>query len=375
MKLDVFSLLVLLGALQALFFGVYLLFSPSSNKLQKKALAFFILILSYNGFETLNWSSGLYPYILIFDIFPFVLIFGLGPSFYLYFRSFYSIRPVQRPWRHYYIIWLLATFRAILMVLWILHAKGKNVLINPVKVDHWFGAIAEPLSVLSFTVYYLCAVNVYRKLLPQNTENGTWLPEEAGMIKHWLSTLLITMGILCLIWQVTVLLPYVSDLRDGQQYYVIEILVVVFIYWVGFAGFQRTRVIYIAQQKRTQSYFDQLTKDDINTCLAALEKAMEQDLLYLDPDLNISVLSTHTGINAKTLSAVLNQQLKKGFNEYVNAYRLEAVKSKMLDRANDHLTITGMAFESGFNSQPTFQRVFKSMTGMTPREFQSKNQP
>ena len=59
MKLDVFSLIVLLGALQALFFGIYLLFTRSHNKLQKRSLAIFILILSYNGFETLNWSSGL----------------------------------------------------------------------------------------------------------------------------------------------------------------------------------------------------------------------------------------------------------------------------------------------------------------------------
>ncbi|GEP98301.1 helix-turn-helix domain-containing protein [Chitinophaga cymbidii] len=367
MKLDVFSLVVLLGALQALFFGIYLLFSRSPNKLQQRSLAIFILILSYNGFETLNWSSGLTSLVYVFSFFPFVLVFGLGPALYLYYRSFRSSDPVRHPRYYYLVIWVLLAFRAVLVVLWVMYAQSGRSLAGLIEIDNKYGMIAEPLSVASYVIYYILAAGVYRKLRRELAG------DDASLVLRWLGTLLIVTGIFALVWLVTVFSPYVTGIWDGRQYYVIEVLLVIFIYWIGFAGYHRTKVIYVAQQKKTQSYFDNLSKDEIDGSLAALQKAMEQDKLYLDPDLNISALAAQTGINAKTLSSVLNQRLNKGFNEYVNAYRVEAVKSKILNPANSHLTITGIAFECGFNSQPTFQRAFKAATGMTPKEFQSKH--
>jgi AraC-like DNA-binding protein len=57
------------------------------------------------------------------------------------------------------------------------------------------------------------------------------------------------------------------------------------------------------------------------------------------------------------------------FNDFVNAYRVKDVQERLIDRANQHFTISSIAIESGFNSLATFQRVFKNTTGMTPREY------
>jgi AraC-like DNA-binding protein len=85
------------------------------------------------------------------------------------------------------------------------------------------------------------------------------------------------------------------------------------------------------------------------------------------------MLSTHTGIPAKTISAVLNQHLNKSFNEFINSYRIAAIKSRLLSSNNKNLTIAGLAYECGFNSQPTFQRAFKNIQGESPSEFLLKN--
>jgi AraC-like DNA-binding protein len=53
----------------------------------------------------------------------------------------------------------------------------------------------------------------------------------------------------------------------------------------------------------------------------------------------------------------------------VNEYRVEAVKRRMLDPAQPPLTLVGLAFECGFNSQATFQRAFRSATGQSPGEY------
>lgn len=66
--------------------------------------------------------------------------------------------------------------------------------------------------------------------------------------------------------------------------------------------------------------------------------------------------SEQTGIAQKVISAVLNQQLNKSFSEFVNEYRITEVKKRLLEPQRDNLTIVGLAYECGFNSQSTFQR-------------------
>ena len=61
------------------------------------------------------------------------------------------------------------------------------------------------------------------------------------------------------------------------------------------------------------------------------------------------------------------------FNEFVNGYRVKAVKARMLLPDSRELTIAGLAYECGFNSLPTFQRAFKTTTGMSPKEYVIKS--
>lgn len=58
--------------------------------------------------------------------------------------------------------------------------------------------------------------------------------------------------------------------------------------------------------------------------------------------------------------------LIKNFNEYVNTYRLDAFKTNALDPANQHITLLGLAYESGFNSKTVFNAFFKKMEALTP---------
>jgi AraC-like DNA-binding protein len=66
---------------------------------------------------------------------------------------------------------------------------------------------------------------------------------------------------------------------------------------------------------------------------------------------------------------VVNQSTGKTWNEFINEYRVQKVKEQLLRKENEHLTLTGIALECGFNSQATFQRAFKQCTGMSPSEY------
>jgi AraC-like DNA-binding protein len=100
---------------------------------------------------------------------------------------------------------------------------------------------------------------------------------------------------------------------------------------------------------------------------------MHTNKVYLDPELTVNKLADHLAVSPKLLSAVLNGYLKKGFSAFVNEYRVAEVKEKILHPGNSHITLAGLARDSGFNSVATFQRVFKAAENMSPKEFVAKH--
>ncbi len=121
--------------------------------------------------------------------------------------------------------------------------------------------------------------------------------------------------------------------------------------------------------EKKNSAANSLTPVVIKQVTETLTRSMEGAKLYLNPNLSLATLSEYTGIAQKTISSVLNQHLQKSFNEYVNGYRITAFKEKIMQPELNNLTIAGIAAECGFNSQATFQRTFKELTGQSPSEF------
>ena len=100
-----------------------------------------------------------------------------------------------------------------------------------------------------------------------------------------------------------------------------------------------------------------------------LETQMIENQVFLDPSLSIRSLAEMLDLQPNYLSQLLNEGFDQNFAEYVNTYRLEAFKSKVADKSQQHLTILALAFESGFNSKTVFNTFFKKAMGMTPKVY------
>ncbi|MBS1531650.1 MAG: ABC transporter permease [Bacteroidetes bacterium] len=103
-----------------------------------------------------------------------------------------------------------------------------------------------------------------------------------------------------------------------------------------------------------------------------LKKAMEANRYYLDPELSLTSMAEKLSLTTHELSRIINTGLKKSFNDFINEYRVRDLSTKMLDPAYSHLTLLGIAYESGFNSQTTFTRVLKQLTGKSPLEYKNE---
>jgi len=103
--------------------------------------------------------------------------------------------------------------------------------------------------------------------------------------------------------------------------------------------------------------------------IAQLQGLMLESKLYLDPKVTREKLAKEAKVSPRTISAILNQYHGQSFNDFINSYRIEEVKTQLHSSKIKKQTITGIAFDAGFNSQATFQRVFKNTVGMSPKEY------
>lgn len=150
----------------------------------------------------------------------------------------------------------------------------------------------------------------------------------------------------------------------------------------GFTSLFVIPIFYLAYQEMNSTHHlgiqpdkyltTNLSKKKTTQYLAKIEKAMKEDKFFQQPKVTLSSFSQHIDINPKYISQVINHNLKMSFSDYILAYRLEDVKSRLADPDNQHLTIYGIAQESGFGSNSRFNFLFKKHTGLTPKAFQEQ---
>jgi len=110
-----------------------------------------------------------------------------------------------------------------------------------------------------------------------------------------------------------------------------------------------------------------LSKKEVEGYLEQLHRLMKQEELFIDPALSLRGLAGEMDLHPNRLSWLLNEHLGQNFNEYINSFRLETFKQKAVDPANSHLTLLGLAYDSGFSSKTVFNAFFKKKEGKTPR--------
>jgi TolB-like protein/AraC-like DNA-binding protein/Tfp pilus assembly protein PilF len=116
-----------------------------------------------------------------------------------------------------------------------------------------------------------------------------------------------------------------------------------------------------------------LDDDSAEKYARKLMRYMEEERPFLDPGLSLKSLSERIELPTNQLSWLLNRNIGKNFNEFINHYRVGYFKELAVDPSNAHISIIGLAYESGFNSKTVFNTYFKKEEGMTPRQYLKQN--
>lgn len=112
-----------------------------------------------------------------------------------------------------------------------------------------------------------------------------------------------------------------------------------------------------------------LTQQQLKDNSDRLKEFMKNSKPYLNPDLKLQDISDQLSIPRHHLSQIINQELQLIFFDFVNHHRIEQAKKSLTDPKLKHLSIHGIALDSGFRNKPSFNRIFKKHTKMTPSEY------
>jgi len=112
-----------------------------------------------------------------------------------------------------------------------------------------------------------------------------------------------------------------------------------------------------------------LQEKDMVRIFKSIENSMKTDSLFLQENLSLQDLSENVKIPQHHITQTLNIYKEISFYDYINAYRVEAFINKLQKGDSDKFSLLGLAFDCGFNSKSSFNRVFKNITGKSPSEF------
>lgn len=154
---------------------------------------------------------------------------------------------------------------------------------------------------------------------------------------------------------------------------VVPFLIAVNTFVTGYRAMLQPDVLFGLAEEGLGRRYERSSLSPENAALykARLLDTMEREKPYLDAEITLPKLAQGLNVPLSHLSQVINEQLGRNFYEFINGYRVEAAKRRLLRPGAGQAKLITIAFECGFNSLATFNRVFKELAGRTPSEFRS----
>lgn len=356
---SLYSILISISFLLNIIMGTFLIIIPSKKRKANVILAILLLSigLSTAGRELFlllagNISTSLDMYL---SVNPFIFLFG--PLIYIYILVILAKKRVLKiallhtsPFIIITVIYIFLTFldRDFL-------AKFGNIL-----------SIVKILHVLGYSIYLWLRVSDIERGMKEiyssiSKSNFIWIKS----LILWFLAVFVYIAIIGTI----ILIPTISiPAFWGDGIVIIAITVWIISFW--YRGIRQPDILQLAEPLEKEKYMhSSLKESDKERLFSRLSTFLENEKLYLDPELNIKELANKLEISLMDISQTINEKSGKGFFDFINGYRVDAFIEKIRMGEDKKYTFLVLAFECGFNSKSAFYNAFKKKTGKTPSQF------
>ena len=349
------------------------------NAKADRYLALLMFVVSLWNASVFFFDINVYKYFIGLIWVPLKFTLALGPCFYFYIYHITDCGQNQRirVWPHFIPVFIEVSLFLVQVFIGIPQGKAYFLTDLFLMVDPVINVLAMT-SLIVYGVYARKRIQNYHAWVKQNYShhhryNLNWLQR--------FSTVFLTFLVVWLVYFVADYFVFDYQLKF-KDYYPFHLLLALVSLWLCIESFL-TPEVYFADRKVPVSGTAEKPKpndsceETIAEDLEMIEKGewlkgeVEQNLLFLDPELSLKSLADNLGIHPSLASKVINDGLKLTFSDCINRYRVDAVIEKMKDAQFKNSTLLAIAFDCGFNSKTTFNRIFKKYTDQTPQQFRN----
>lgn len=370
MILNVLEFFALFAALHGIILSLVLSLSKRFDNRGKIFLSLLILIISILVLRDLLEKKDIIQHFNVAYIYTWGLPILLGPFIFIYVRAVSNPDIVVKPSSWHFLMPLLyfsfLTYGLIARV-----TTDEAIANHPVVfVVYMFFQFFIVVQLPYYLIQSMKLVRQYQKRLKDEYSNIDKIS------LNWLHYLLSAFAFFYAVW----ILLSAGDLLIIKNYMpdfsvnLVTLLLAIFIYSIGYYTLLRPELFQVKLQRRSEVMSVPLDIAELEEHKSKIIHIIENKKIHLNQKLTVKDLAKELGITAKATSRMINSGFGKSFYDLINSYRIEEVKRNLVDGQNQHLTIEGIALNSGFNSSSTFNRLFKSQTGQTPKAFRSAEQ-
>ncbi|QEC75972.1 ABC transporter permease [Mucilaginibacter ginsenosidivorax] len=359
-----------LAFLAAIFIGltftVLLWFTPKLNRTANRFLALGLLAVVLWMVRILGQSVGLDAYFPYWNQLPLQFSLALGPLIYFY------VRKISLPGYKLHRRDLLHFTPSLLQQGVLVWENKQSIGIGATAYNtSLFGQISPVLNIAAFIsalAYLYISFGVIKRYYQQIKFNN--VNDRYRHQMRWLQRLIKALALLWLLWVPYAFVDYFyfHYSLGITTYYSLYLMLAAMMIWIAATAHSKTEIA-------TTMHAMPISKPTTPALLRQkgnwLKKVLEDKRYYQDLELSLSSLAEKLNLSTHELSRIINTGLKKSFNDFINEYRVLDAARKMEDPAYSHITLLGIAYESGFNAQSTFSRIFKQATGKTPLEYKN----
>jgi len=363
----ILSAINLVGAGHALVQALLLVFSKRGNHPANRIMALFLTALALgmaNGFvNILGWYSR-WP---VLSILIGSIILTYGPLFYFYVRT---MSGGDFRWRlsrlGHFVPFLLGL--AFWTAFWVFRRhEGLPGILGRCVGTPWLPVTL--MAVVQMTAYVTLMIRCLREYARKVRDSFSSLD---GINLRWLKWRLAVFAVISVLGLAAVAAFKFDSRLVNVAGQVSFFLAALNIFATGYRAMFQPRIFFGAggeggPGKRYQR--SSLTAEGAGTLKTRLLDMMAREKPFLDPGLTLPKLARTLDVPVNHLSQVINEQLGRNFFDFINGYRVDAAKQQLAQPGAAQLKLTSIAFDCGFNSLATFNRVFKDLAGRNPSDF------
>lgn len=149
----------------------------------------------------------------------------------------------------------------------------------------------------------------------------------------------------------------------------------ILLYSLGYFGNKQNFTVadFSGEAKQNDQQNDNISQKEITDKKLShvIIRLVEEKELFRQPDIKVSDISQMMATNRTYISTAINKELNLTFSEFINTYRIEYAKGLILKAQQENviLNMSSIIEMSGFATESSFYRIFKSITGTTPKKW------